>query len=214
MALDDLVALPGGLDVLGREVALRDEVFQRLAADEAFLEEALLGGELALGVLQGDLGLRDAGPHVGEGLGLRDVRLDLGQDVAGLHDGAVANLEGDDAARHDGLDVHLGLGVDDADLADAHLEVFGLDLSEPEGRLLGLLALFLAAGREDDASPCQQETTPADVMIHLTFFDMRDLSTDIRTRSRRSSDRSGPSFGFLPQSGYRCTLLSSVVHAW
>src|ERR1022692_1374984 len=48
------------------EIALRDVVLQRLAADEAVLEEPLLRAELALGVLQADVGLRDAGPHVGE----------------------------------------------------------------------------------------------------------------------------------------------------
>ena len=60
-------------------------------------------------------------------------------------------LRDHDAARDDRFDVHLRLRVDDADLADADLKVFGLDLAEPEGRLVGSLALVLAAGREDDA---------------------------------------------------------------
>src|SRR5664279_2686136 len=157
VALDDLVALLGGLDVLGREIALRDEVLEGLAPDEALLEEALLGRELAFGVLQRDFGLRDAGPHVGKGLSLRDVGLHFGKDVSGFHDGAVANLERNDAARYDGLHVHLGLGLDDADLANAHLEIFRLHLSHPERRGLGFLAFVFAAGGEEDASSREQE---------------------------------------------------------
>src|ERR1019366_996972 len=79
--LDDLVPLPRGLEVLGREIALRDVVIQRLAADEAFLEEPLLRAELPFGIFQADVGLRDAGPHVGERLRLGLVGLHLGEEV-------------------------------------------------------------------------------------------------------------------------------------
>ena len=56
-------------------------------------------GELALGVLEGDLGLRDARPDVGEGLGLGHVGLDLGEDVAGFTTAPSRTFRDDDAAR-------------------------------------------------------------------------------------------------------------------
>ena len=70
-SFDDLVALARGLEFSAARSRFVTIVLERLAADEALLEEALLGGELALGVLQGELGLRDAGLHVGQRLGLR-----------------------------------------------------------------------------------------------------------------------------------------------
>ena len=159
VSLDDLVALAGGLEALGGQVAPGHEVLQRLAPDEALVEEPLLGGELALGVLERHLGLRDARVHVRQRLGLRHVGLDLGQDVARLHDGPVADLHGDDAAGDDRLDVHLGLGLDDPDLADAHLQVLGLDLAEAEGKLVSPVGAVLAPRSEDD-TPSRQDHDP------------------------------------------------------
>ena len=172
MALDDRVALAGRLDVFGGDVAPGHEVLQRLARDEPLVEEPLLGSKLALGVLERHLGLGDARAHVRQRLGLGHVGLDLGQDVARLDDGPIAHLQGDDAAGDDRLDVHLGLGLDDPDLADAHLEVLGLDLAEAEGKLVGPVRVVLPREAKTNPPPARI-TTPAPSRDHLYFLDIR-----------------------------------------
>ena len=66
--------------------------FTRKAAAEmrARVLQALLGGELALGVLARNLGLGDPRAHVRQRLGLRHVGLDLGQDLAVVQHGDAA----------------------------------------------------------------------------------------------------------------------------
>ena len=107
------------------------------------------------------------GLHVRERLRLVDVRLDLRQHVARPDDRALADLQREDPARDRGLDVHFGDGIDDPDLADRDLEVFGLDLAQPEGRLRPCgspLSLLFAATR---ATPTKNRTT---VRIAIHFF--------------------------------------------
>src|SRR6185295_9589572 len=68
---------------------------------------------------------------------------------------SVPDLHCDDAAGDDRLDIDLGLGLDDPDLADAHLKVLGLHLAEAEGKLFSRIGAVLASRSEDVAPSCQ-----------------------------------------------------------
>ena len=145
--LDDLVAHLRRAQGLGGLVALDLRGAVRVAPDEPLLEERLLHLELALGVLELQLHFLDARLHVRERLRLVDVRLDLGEHVALADDRPLAHGQRKHAPRDRGLDVHLGDRIDDPDLADGDLEVFGLNLAEAKRRAVPLgVGLFAALG--------------------------------------------------------------------
>jgi hypothetical protein len=136
--------------------------------------------------------VRDAGLDVRQGLRLIDVRLDLGQHVADLHDRALPDPQPDDPAGHRRLDVYLGDRIDHPDLADGDLEVLGLDLSQPEGELFGPLGLVLAAHGDDGTAGDQHSEHSQQDPAFLSF----GHNSLIRSRMPRTPD--GPPARNLP----------------
>ena len=184
MVLDDPVAGLRRPERLGGDVLAGDVVLERLVADEPGVPERLLGAQLAFGVLQPQLGLRQPGGDFGERLGLGDVGLDLGQDVARLHHRAVAHVQADDPAGDDRLDLDLRHRVDDADLPHAHLQVLGGDGAEPERQVVGRgCRFFLAVARgEDDTGADENDSEGRGEDPLLLHGAHSEISEPIRAR--------------------------------
>ena len=125
--LDDLVAHAGRLERFDRLFPLVLHALEGVAAEEPLVEKRLLGSVTPLRVLELQLRLRQRALGVREGLRLVDVRLDLGQHVAVLDDGALAHAQRQDPPRDGRLDVHLGDRVHNAHLPHGHLQRLLLD---------------------------------------------------------------------------------------
>ncbi len=195
--LDDLEAHLRGFQRLCREVTPVLHYPERVAADQSGVEERLLVREIALGVLEPDPGVGDARLHVRQRLRLVDVRLDLRQDVSDPDDRALAHLQSEDAPGNGGLDVHLRDRIDHADLADAHLEVFGLHLSETERGLRRVGRFVLAAGGNEcppgDHDSQEPEQDPA--LFFLRHLPSGGMHTGTRAPGECSLSRPSRSGG-------------------
>ena len=99
----------------------------------------------------------------------------------------------EDRGNEGGLDVHLRHRVDDPDLADGDLEVFGLDLSEAKRRFVGLVRFVLAPGGDErpsrDHGPQDPEQDPA--LLFLRHFPSAGMHTNTRNPSECSDSIGG-----------------------
>ena len=188
-----LGAVEGGLGVL---VAGLRRLEGHLLGLQVLVRQQLLGKQalgtlvLAAGIIHVGLGPVHAGLGVLQ-LGLPDGRIDLGNQLALLHDAVVVGVEGRDHTRHLGAHRHLHHRADSPGGVDALGDVAAVHLGLPP------LHLVLGTGEDIGCAPCDQSDADSNNDPSVPFHE---------AALHMSRGRTGPAFN-LRITMYRLPLL-------